>query len=395
MKRQPELREFSDEHHQGLVQALRLRRVSREEDLIESAKTFLEFWQREDSVHLRKEEEILLPVLARYGVELDQELVVQMLTQHARLRGLTMELAQQVAGEEEIEPGILREIGETLEAHIRLEEREVFPWVEEILPEEGLKEVVKRLEVFEVGTPYEPQVPKEDPPYDSWPDVGSVERDGQERSLTDLPGSEGEHELQEFFSTKKRAYAFYHKQMLDHLNPLMQEFIAEQEMLFIGTADSRGECDCSFRSGLPGFVRVLDEKTLIYPEIRGNGVMASLGNVSENPHLGMMFVDFFESTVGLHVNGKARIVDNDEFLNRPNVPKEARDLIEEEKSGRRSERWVEVEVEEAYIQCAKHVPLLKKLDKEVHWGTDDEKRKGGDYFKAKISPRPWAMAKSK
>ena len=127
---------------------------------------------------------------------------------------------------------------------------------------------------------------------------------------SELPGSRGEHELQKKYSTGKRASAFYEKQVLEHLNPSMREFIARQEMVFIATADSSGECDCSLRAGLPGFVRVLDEKTLLYPEYRGNGVLASLGNMSENHHIGMFFADFFGSTIGLHVNGNARLFAN-------------------------------------------------------------------------------------
>src|ERR687889_1942026 len=127
---------------------------------------------------------------------------------------------------------------------------------------------------------------------------------------TAKPGSGGEHELQERFGTFKRAAAFYDKQMLDHLNPLMREYIAEQEMVFVATADEHGEADASFRAGPPGFVRVLDDRTVMYPEYRGNGVMASLGNIAENGHVGLLFVDFFRSTVGLHVNGRARIVEN-------------------------------------------------------------------------------------
>jgi hypothetical protein len=94
----------------------------------------------------------------------------------------------------------------------------------------------------------------------------------------------------------------------------MREFILKQEMVFIATADSKGECDCSVRAGKQGFVRVLNEKTLLYPEYRGNGVMASMGNILENPHIGMTFIDFFEHTIGLHVNGKAKIIENDELL---------------------------------------------------------------------------------
>ena len=81
-------------------------------------------------------------------------------------------------------------------------------------------------------------------------------------------------------------------------------------MAFIATSDAHGECDSSFRAGPPGFIRVIDEKTVMWPEYKGNGVMASMGNISENGYVGMLFVDFFETAVGLHVNGKATIVDN-------------------------------------------------------------------------------------
>ena len=92
-------------------------------------------------------------------------------------------------------------------------------------------------------------------------------------------GSEGEDTLQKKFGTKQSASAFYEKQMLDHLNSSMRNFISKQEMVFIATADSKGECDCSFRAGKSGFIKVLSEKTLACPEYRGNGVMASLGNI--------------------------------------------------------------------------------------------------------------------
>ena len=202
------------------------------------------------------------------------------------------------------------------------------------------------------------------------------------------PGSKGEHELQVEHGTDQRAFAFYNKQMLDKLNSEMSEYIARQEMVFVSTADSYGECDCSLRAGPPGFVHVLDAKTLTYPEYRGNGVMASLGNISENPHIGLLFVDFFASTVGLHVNGKAKILENDERMARVDLPPGVRATLDDER-GRRPERWVELHVEEAYIHCSKHVPLLEKRDKEIHWGTDDPRAKGGDYFGAKSCDRPW------
>jgi predicted pyridoxine 5'-phosphate oxidase superfamily flavin-nucleotide-binding protein len=209
-----------------------------------------------------------------------------------------------------------------------------------------------------------------------------------------LPGSAGEHALQERFKVEDRACAFYENQMIDHLNAAMRSFIAKQEMVFISTADGKGECDCSFRAGLPGFVFVLDEETLLYPEYTGNGVLASLGNIQENPHVGMVFIDFFENTIGLHVNGKAKILTNIELFRRPKLPKEIRRDMGV-KGGRKPRLWVLVEVEEAYIHCSKHIPLLKKLEKTIHWGTDNILHKGGDYFRAKGSPRPWGKRADK
>ena len=85
------------------------------------------------------------------------------------------------------------------------------------------------------------------------------------------------------------------------------------EMVFIATADASGDCDASLRAGSPGFLRVLDDRTLAYPEYRGNGVMASLGNLSENPHIGLLMIDFVEDLIGLHVNGRAHVLDNDDL----------------------------------------------------------------------------------
>jgi predicted pyridoxine 5'-phosphate oxidase superfamily flavin-nucleotide-binding protein len=198
--------------------------------------------------------------------------------------------------------------------------------------------------------------------------------------LTLLPGSEGEHFLQAKYGTTQRALRFYDKQVLNYLSPVMKEFISKQEVLFIATSDKHGECDCSFRFGKPGFVRVLNDNYLAYPEYRGNGVLASQGNITENPHIGMIFVDFFASTVGLHVNGKAKIVENEELLKfRAELPEAV--IAEINTEGRfRPERWVMVEIEEAYIHCSKHIPLLKKADKEISWGTDDDTLKRSDFF---------------
>ena len=193
------------------------------------------------------------------------------------------------------------------------------------------------------------------------------------------PGFDGERRAQNMFGTGRRAMAFYQNQVMNEMNVIMQEFIARQEMVFIATADAKGKCDSSFRTGTGGFVQILDSKTLAYPEYRGNGVMASVGNILENPQIGLMFIDFIQSTVGLHVNGKARILTNEDVGAMPGVPQAMLDAAHI-KGGRHPKCWVIVEIEEAYIHCSKHVPRMKKVDKQLHWGTDNEDHKGGDFF---------------
>ncbi|UCE64434.1 MAG: pyridoxamine 5'-phosphate oxidase family protein [Nitrospirota bacterium] len=178
-------------------------------------------------------------------------------------------------------------------------------------------------------------------------------------------GSSAEQFVQHKLGTTKRAQAFYQKQWVNQLTEDMQVFIQGQEMVFIGTADEHGSSDCSLRVGETGFVHVLDSRRLAYPEYRGNGVMASVGNMLTNPNIGMLFVDFFQGRVGLHVNGKAQVLENHELAQLPDVPQI---MLGAGKAngGPQSVCWVLIEIEEAYIHCSKHIPLLAKLDKQLH-----------------------------
>jgi len=181
MKRHPSLRPFSDDHHQGLVNARRLKKAAsgEEPNATNAARNFLEFWRRDTSLHFRKEEEVLLPVLARYAGDLGERPVLRMLAQHARIRGLAMQLSDELE-RDGVRQDTLRNLGEQLEAHIRLEERRVFPFIEETLPEHGLREVASRLEVFELGPPHERWVPSEGFSFDPWPGPGDSEGGGSD-----------------------------------------------------------------------------------------------------------------------------------------------------------------------------------------------------------------------
>lgn len=183
----------------------------------------------------------------------------------------------------------------------------------------------------------------------------------------DHPGSDGEHDLQGSLGTRDRAETFYEEAMKDHLTDRVQGFIQDRIMFFLSTADADGETDCSPRFGPAGFVTVLDEHRLMYPEYRGNGVHASLGNMNENPHASLLFVDWWDTTVGCHVNGHVKMHDT-------------MDNATDSAGIDRKKLWVELHVDEAYIHCAKHVPKLSIEEFDPPWGTDDREAKRAGYF---------------
>ncbi|MFD3570317.1 pyridoxamine 5'-phosphate oxidase family protein [Streptomyces sp. NPDC058667] len=206
-------------------------------------------------------------------------------------------------------------------------------------------------------------------------------------------GSAGEHLLQQQLGTADRAQRFYDQQVRPCLTPQMREFIGRQTMVFLATSDARGECDASFRAGPPGFVHVIDDHTLAYPEFRGNGVLASAGNMSENPHLGMLFVDFTRDRIGLHVNGVSRLyTDTTLRALHPELPSDVA-------PGRGPELWVHLSIEEAYIHCSKYIPQLAQVPQPaLH---DPARPKDAHYFTgprhaadpAPLEPAPWVRAR--
>jgi len=87
-------------------------------------------------------------------------------------------------------------------------------------------------------------------------------------------------------------------------------FIQRCAMFFVATADADGHPDCSYKGGLPGFVRVLDDRTLAIPDYDGNGMYRTWGNVLVNPNVGLLFLDF-EQPQRLRINGTAQLREDD------------------------------------------------------------------------------------
>ena len=90
-------------------------------------------------------------------------------------------------------------------------------------------------------------------------------------------------------------------------------FIERCSMVFVATANARGQPDCSYKGGMPGFVRVLDGRTLCIPDYDGNGMYRTWGNPLVNPHVGLLFVDF-ERPNRLRMNGVGEVREDDPLL---------------------------------------------------------------------------------
>jgi len=89
--------------------------------------------------------------------------------------------------------------------------------------------------------------------------------------------------------------------------------IERADMFFLATADEQGRPNCSYKGGDPGFVRVIDEHTVAFPNYDGNGMYLSMGNALVNPNVGMLFIDF-ERGHRMRLNGVASIDTHDALM---------------------------------------------------------------------------------
>jgi predicted pyridoxine 5'-phosphate oxidase superfamily flavin-nucleotide-binding protein len=126
---------------------------------------------------------------------------------------------------------------------------------------------------------------------------------------------DGSRRLQDRFDTRRLAdrldERFVQRARIDADD---RAFIERMDMFFLATADADGRPQCSYKGGDPGFVRVLDERTVAFPNYDGNGMYLSMGNLLVNPHVGMLFVDFAaERPSRLRLNGSATIDPHDEL----------------------------------------------------------------------------------
>jgi predicted pyridoxine 5'-phosphate oxidase superfamily flavin-nucleotide-binding protein len=124
---------------------------------------------------------------------------------------------------------------------------------------------------------------------------------------------DGAREMQARFDSRRIADRLEQVTVHDTFSDGDREFVERAPMFFLATADADGWPDCSYKGGMPGFVRVVDDDTLAFPSYDGNGMFRSLGNIIVNPKVGLLFVDFAKPN-RMRVQGTASLHDDDELL---------------------------------------------------------------------------------
>jgi hypothetical protein len=151
--------------------------------------------------------------------------------------------------------------------------------------------------------------------------------------------------LQERFGTREFANTLAEKVVHHDLSPADRESIEGADMLFLASVDARGRVNCSYKGGPPGFVRVLDERTLAFPSYPGNGMYLSAGAVAETGQVGLLFIDF-ERRRRLRVNGLATL-DTDHSL--PAAAGEPQFLVR-------------VRIREVFANCSRHIHKMTRKE---------------------------------
>ncbi len=162
--------------------------------------------------------------------------------------------------------------------------------------------------------------------------------------MSELYG-ESHRRLQHAFDTQRLADRIEERLVHAQITPEDQAFITRLDMFFLATADGQGRSNCSYKGGDPGFVRVVDPHTLVFPNYDGNGMYLSMGNTLENPEVGLLFIDF-ENRKRLRLNGTARIEPADS-VEPPYVE---------------AQFVVKVKVREVFPNCPRYIHRMQKVE---------------------------------
>lgn len=151
--------------------------------------------------------------------------------------------------------------------------------------------------------------------------------------------------LQEKFETVRLADAVKQNIVSAEIGDEHKGFIESRDFFFLTTIDHRGFPTCSHKGGSPGFIRVIDSKTIAFPSYDGNGMFLSMGNISQNSKVGMLLIDF-EVPHRIRIHGEARMDLNDPLVG--TFPG--------------AELVIRVQIEDIFINCPRYIHRYKRIE---------------------------------
>lgn len=162
--------------------------------------------------------------------------------------------------------------------------------------------------------------------------------------------------LQMAFDTRALADRVEAVALKPEIDDTAKAFIESREMFFLSTIDHMGRPTVSYKGGAKGFVRVVDQTTLMFPSYDGNGMYLSMGNISGNAEIGMLFIDF-EKPFRLRAQGRAELIVGGEDV----------------KAFKEAEMVVKVSIHEVWMNCPRYVHRFKKIETSRYApGVEDE-----------------------
>lgn len=168
--------------------------------------------------------------------------------------------------------------------------------------------------------------------------------------------SDGSRKLQDRYSARKVADVITQMTCVSNFDDDAhgyREFIESAAYFFLATSSGENT-DCSFKGGPKGFVRIIAPNKLIYPDYDGNRMYKSLGNLTDNPNIGMLFLQFDgeegKRYLRVRINGVASLHDeHSELANYPGA-----------------KRIVEVETKHIYLNCPRYIPHMQMIEESAH-----------------------------
>ena len=151
--------------------------------------------------------------------------------------------------------------------------------------------------------------------------------------------------MQMAFDTRAMADRVEAVAVKPEIDETVKAFIESRDMFFLTTIDDRGRPTVSYKGGTPGFIKVLDANTLLFPSYDGNGMYLSMGNISANPEIGMLFIDF-EKPFRLRAQGRAELIVSGPELD----------------GFKEAEMVVKVSIHEVWMNCPRYVHRHAKVE---------------------------------